>query len=233
MYVREDSDVKLRDNIKLILPYLWGYTNEESRLSIGIKYGKYVANGDTEKEKLARGFLEIVDGKSYIPQRILLSEIDTVIDQLLLSHRESDNFYSEPILARELKRLIGEDNKSILESSLREKYVYCLVECFITNGHGVAWNAEPIYIELLNQLDSTTSVIALLSITEISIKSMLQFTLCKQKYKELLNILKEKIISRPSLELVDLIDNFKGPLDKIDNDSTFQKMSKPLLKLIN
>lgn len=233
MYVREDSDIKLRDNIKLISPYLWSYTNEEPRFSIGIKYGKYVANGDTDKEKFAREFLEIVDGKSYIPQKILLSEIDTAIDQLLVSHRGSDNFYSEPILARELKRLIGEDNKSILESSLREKYIYCLVECFITNGHGVAWNAESIYIDLLNQLDSTTSVIAILSITETSIKSMLQFTLCKEKYRELLNILKEKIISKPSLELVALIDNFKGPLDKIENDSTFQKMSKPLLKLIN
>lgn len=232
MYVREDSDVKLRDNIKLISPYLWSYTKEESKFSIGIKYGKYVANGDTEKEKLAREFLEIVDGKSYIPQKILLSEVDTAIDQLLVAHRSSDNFYSEPILARELKRLIGEDNKPILESGLREKYINCLVECFITNGHGIAWNAESVYRDLLNQLDSTASVIAILAITETSIKSMLQLTLCKEKYKEMLGVLKDKIISKPSLELVTLIEDFKGPLDNIERDTTFQKTSKPLLKLI-
>ncbi len=232
MYVRENSDVKLRDNIKLLSPHLWSFSKEDTRFDIGIRYGKYVANGDTEKERLSREFLEIVDGKPYIPEKILLSEIDTAIDQLLVAHRGTDNFYSEPILGRELKRLVGEDSSFLLESNLREKYVRCLVECFLTNANGIAWNAEPIYIELLNKLDSSSSMAAILSITNDTIKSMLQFPLCQKKYREILLILKKKIISVPSLELLELIEEFKGPLDKIERDSKFQKMSKPLLKLI-
>lgn len=232
LYVRKNSNVTIRENVKLLLPHLWIFSEEESKFSIGMKYGKLVANGDLEEEKLAKEFLEIVDGRSYIPIKILLTEIDTVIDQLLVSHRTSNNFYSEPVIARELSRLVGLDNKDIIESPLREKYVYCLVECFITNAYGIAWNAEPIYMELLNQLDSTTALLAVLSITDSTINSMLQFQLCVTKYRELLSIMKKKITSKPALELVELIEEFKGPLEKIESDSKFQKISGPLFKLI-
>lgn len=232
LYVRKNSNVTIRENVMLLLPHLWIFAEEESKFSIGMKYGKLVANGDLEEENLAKEFLEIVDGRSYIPTKILLTEIDTVIDQLLVSHRTSNNFYSEPVIARELSRLVGLDNKDIIESPLREKYVYCLVECFITNAYGIAWNADPIYIELLNQLDSTTALLAVLSITDSTINSMLQFPLCVTKYRELLSIMKKKITSKPALELVELIEEFKGPLEKIESDSKFQKISGPLLKLI-
>jgi hypothetical protein len=33
------------------------------------------------------------------------------------------------------------------------KYVLGLVEVFLTNGHGIAWNAEPIYMDLIGKLD--------------------------------------------------------------------------------
>lgn len=232
MYTRLDSSVELRDNIKLILPYLWTYVKEEDKVLIGIKYGKYIANNDQEEEKLSREFLEIVDGHAYIPEKIRTSEIDTAIDDLLIAHRGTDNFYSEPMYIKELRRLIGEDSNVEISDSIKEKYVNALVEVYLSNGYGVSWNAEVIYEQMLSRLDSREALLGILSVYNPIIEYKLDHSLCAKKYKEMVKLLKPKITSKPALELVELIENFPGPIGKIGKDTKFQKLSSPLMDII-
>lgn len=230
IYTRKGTNEQTRDNIKLILPYLWEFTNEEQRQAIGIKYAKYVINSFDQEEKLSREFLEIVEGQAYIPEKIRAAEIDSAIDELLGAHRGTDNFYSEPAFARKLQRLIGQGE---LPTTIGNKYVLALAEVFLTNGHGVAWDAEPIYIDLLEGLNADNALKAILSIYNDDIYTLLSNSeLRKKKYHQLVKVLKPKITSQSARELIELIEGFTGPIDNIRMDSRFKKLSTPLLKLI-
>lgn len=232
MYTRTSSSVQLKDNIKLILPYLWTHVEEKDKFAIGIKYGKYIANNDSKEATLSREFLEIVDGNAYIPEKILTSEIDTAIDNLLGAHRNTNNFYSEPMYVKELRRLIGEDDTNSVASSIKEKYINALVEVYLTNGNGISWGAESIYEEMLKSLDSKEALLAVLAIYNPVIENKLSYFLCAEKYKEMVRILKPKITSKPALELINLIENFSGPIEKIKMDTTFKKISDPIVDIL-
>lgn len=230
IYTRINTQPSVRENIHRLFPFLWGLVDETTKNHFGIRYGKFVAHNDQEEQELARGFLEVFGGQSYIPDNLRSAEIEISIDNLLTAHRGSNNFYSEPPFARELSRLIGETGK--IPVQINQKYVLSLVEVYLTNGNGVAWNAEPVYIELIKQFDSNQALIAILSFNNKIISSSLQFSLCQRKFRELLNILKVKVTSSAAVELLDEINEFNGPLDKMKDDTKFKRKVETLTKII-
>lgn len=213
IYTDESTTPQTRQNIHYLLPYLWERVDEGTRQSFGVKYGKYIANNEQAKAALARQFLEIVNGVAYIPDDLKAAEIETSVQNLLSAHRNMSNFYSEPAFARQLGSLVGQAGK--LPVQVRHTYVLGLVEVFLTNGNGVAWNAEPYYIELINKFSQEEAIIAMLSFTAENIASRLQFSLCQQKYKELIGLIKGKISSPAALEVLAAIETYGGPLDKM------------------
>lgn len=212
------------------MPYIWERVDEEIRQSFGIKYGKYIANNDQEKAKLARQFLEIVNGVAYIPDDLKAAEIETAIQNLLSAHRNMSNFYSEPAFARQLSSLIGQAGN--LPIQVKNTYVLGVVEVYMTNGNGVAWNAEPYYTELINKFSQDEAIIAMLSFTVEHIASRLQFSLCQQKYRELLDLIKGKISSPAALEVLDSIQSYSGPLDKMGSDSRMKQKVQSMNAII-
>jgi len=98
IYTDPNTTPQTRQNVHYLLPYLWERVDEETKQSFGIKYGKFVANNEQERAELARQFLEIVNGISYIPDDLKASEIESAVQNLLQAHRNFSNFYSEPIL---------------------------------------------------------------------------------------------------------------------------------------
>ncbi|MDD4343163.1 MAG: hypothetical protein PHH19_02200 [Eubacteriales bacterium] len=230
IYCRVDSTTQSRENIHMLLPYLWGLVDEQIKNQFGIKYGKFVANNDQKEQDLARSFLEVVKGTSYIPDGLRASEIEIALDNLLSAHRGLNDFYSEPPFARELSRLLGNPVK--IPQEVEGKYIATIVEVFLTNGNGVAWNAEPIYIDLIKQFNSKQSLIAVLTFNNNIISSRLQFSSCQTKFREMLISLKGKITSGAVLELINEILNYGGPLDKIKDDTRFNKKIDTLQKII-
>lgn len=221
IYTDESTTPQTRQNIFYLLPDLWERVDEDTRQSFGIKYGKYIANNEQTKASLAKKFLEIVKGLAYIPDDLKAADIDISIQNLLSAHRNMSNFYNEPPFARQLASLIGHTGK--LPIQVRRIYVLGLVEVFLTNGNGVAWNAEPYYIELINKFSQEEAIIAMLSFTVENIASRMQFPLCQQKYKELVGLIKGKISSQAALEVLEAIEEYGGPLDKMGIDSRMKK----------
>ena len=93
-----------------------------------------------------------------------------------------------------------------------------IVEVFLTNGNGVASSANPIYEEILSNLDAHQANIAALSFSDTRISSRLQFSLCQRKFRELLSIVKPSITSPPVKDLIEKIENFKGELSRLMNN---------------
>ncbi len=220
IYTRSDTSSQTRQNIHRLLPLLWERVDETTRQQFGIKYGTFVANNDQEKN-LARQFLELVSAMPYMPDALRAAEIGDAIDNLLIAHRGLNNFYNEPSFARELKRLVGPEGK--VPSQANKIYVLGLVEVFLSNGNGVARNAEPIYRELINQFDSEQALRAILSFNNSNIASRLQFPLCQKKYLELLDLMKIKVSEAAVKELVDEIEAYKGSLENMREDTRIRR----------
>ena len=230
IYTRLDTTPQTRQNIHRLLPHLWDRVDEQARQQFGIKYGRFVANNAQEEAQLSRQFLELVSGTSYIPDGLRAADIDTVIDNLLQIHGGWNNFHNEPPFAMALLRLIGENGQVPVQIS--KKYVLALVEVYLTNGNGVAVNAEPIYISLIERFDSTQALIAILSFNNTRISTKLQHTLCQEKYRKLVEMMKVKVSAPAVKELIDEIEKYRGPLDKLKSESKFKNKVDNLQKIL-
>ena len=156
IYTQIDTISQTRQNVRLLSPHIWKHLEENVKQKFGIKYARFIANNDEEKQVFSRQFLETVNGLSYIPDGIRAAEIQTSIENLLSAHRGTNNFYTEPTFARQLQRLVGETVR--FPKEINNEYVLCLVEVFLTNGNGVVWDAENTYNALLEQLDTEQSL---------------------------------------------------------------------------
>jgi hypothetical protein len=230
IYTQQDTNSQTKQNVRLLVPYLWDRLDENTRQQFGIKYARFIANNDKEKQELSREFLETVSGLSYIPDGIRAAEVQAAIENLLSAHRGSNNFYNEPPFARQLQRLVGETGKVPVE--VNSEYILCLIEVFLTNGNGIAWNAEPTYISLLDQLDPSQSLIAILSFTNLNISSRLQHTLCQTKFRELMEMMKNKVSMAAVKELIENIEKYRGRLDRMKDDSDVKRKVTALKKII-
>lgn len=230
IFVDQSTDEKTRENIRLLLPELWSRVSEDTRNGFGLRYARYVANNDMKQQTWAREFLDLVDGAKYLPDSIRIAEIDSAIQELLSAHRGTNNFYTEPGTARQLKTVVS--SSDTVPDSIRSHYVSCLVEVFLTNGNGVTWNAQPIYEELIRGFTPEMAMLALISFMNKNVASSLQFQLCKKKWNELLDIIKPKIRNATAKELLTAIETSHAPLEKLSQDSTLMTKVENLRKLL-
>jgi hypothetical protein len=230
IYTKLDTDSQTIQNINKLLPLIWDRVDEDTKNNFGLKYGNFVANNYQHEKKLSREFLQLVNSESYIPNDLRIVEIETAINNLLSAHRGINNFYNEPSFARQLSRIVGEPPK--VPKALSKKYVLSLVEVFLTNGNGVAVSAQPIYEDLLSKLDSYQANVAVLSFTDTGISSKLQFNLCQEKFKEMLDIVRPSVTSPAVKDLLTNIDNYKGSPDNLIHDKTIKTMVDSLKVLL-
>ena len=102
----------------------------------------------------------------------------------------------------------------------------------MTNGNGVAVNADDIYVEILSSLHAHQAIITALSFTEPRILSSLQFRISERKFKEMLEIVKPSITSPPVNDLINIENNYKGQLQHLLNDKTVKTSLESLRTLL-
>lgn len=224
IYIDQNTTQQARTNINYLAPELWKVVSEEIKSDFGIRYATFVANGDNQARNEAKQFLEIVGGLSYLPDSVKTPQIKSAIDNLIMAHNNLNNFYNEPSFARQLRSIIGTHGS--VPAQLNYSYVKTIVSVFLTNGNGVAWSAEPIYIELIRNFDPKQSFIALTSFTDEGIKSKLQFILCREKFEEMLDYIQPNITSDGVLSLLEEIRPRTKSLSNIrDSDKLIEKIT--------
>ena len=219
-YVMPESNESARDGVRLLLPHLWIRVSESKRHEFGLKYGKYVANGDTDRSERARELLDVVEGAAYLPEQVRVAEISAAVDELLIAHRGHNNFYTEPTFARRLLLLTGEP----VPDSVKVPYVGALVEVFLTNGNGVAWAADPHYVEMISRFDPSESEQALVILFDPIISSTLRWEPAQLKYVELLDLLEPKLTRPAARDLMEGIRSFSSSPSDLPKDSSLKRL---------
>jgi hypothetical protein len=221
IYTRRDSDTIARNNVGALVSFLWPRIDEDTRRRMGVKYAQFAANSQQAEKQNAAAFLEIVGGENYAPDNIRVAQISTTLEDLVNAHRAMNNFYNEPVFARELRRVVG--TPPAIPRDVENRYVSVLCDVFLTNGNGVARNAEVVYRDLIQSFTSQQALKALLSFTDRAISSKLQVTLCGDKFVELLALLEPHLTSAAARELLVDLRNFTGPRDKMVIDAVIKR----------
>ncbi|WP_260160809.1 hypothetical protein [Latilactobacillus curvatus] len=222
IYISNESAPDSRDNIAGLVRGLWESGSETTKESIGIKYGNLVVNGHKERAKYARDFIEIVQGQSYIPEDLKITEVSDVLSELKEANDQMNNFYTEPPLAKRLLEFVGKYGN--LPNGIENAYVHTVVYCFLTNGYGVAWNAEDKYTEMIQRFTQSQAMKAIVSFKNEEILVKLDRRLGSKKFIEMLALVKPKIIQEKPKELIDYLTDFHADrLVKFLDDSTYKK----------
>ena len=222
IYTNLVSTPETLDNIRRLWSKLWEFVSEPARNNIGFRLGSFKATGDADYAERVRQLIDLVGAAAYLPQEMREVEVNEALDDLLAAHYEWHNFYNEVPIARRLAELVGQLGS--VPASLTDKYVLSVVEVFLTNGNGTAWNAEPYYQELIGKFDPEQASIALRSFTDPDIAAKLQRPLGREHWDRLLALIEDKLIGRPDRELLAAIRDFTGPQDKLAADAGIKRL---------
>ncbi|MFJ8755496.1 hypothetical protein [Streptomyces cyaneofuscatus] len=205
------------DNIRRLWPELWQQVSEETRYNFGFRLGRFRANGDQEQADLARQLIDLAEGATYLPSEERAWEIDGALDELIDAHNAWSNFYTEPPIARRLQELVGQHGD--VPEGLNRKYVFGIIEAFLTNGNGIAVNADPVYRDLITRFNPQQASLALRAFTDATIASKLQQKLPQEQWGELLGLVENKLTGRSDRELFEAVRNFAGKPYLLGKDS--------------
>ncbi len=229
VYTPADAEPHVLDNVRQLWTELWPEVSEETRNGLGIKLARFRANADTDPAARARELLDLVDGSSYLPEPERVLEIQQALDDLLRAHEGTNNFYNEPPAAQRLKDVVG--RLGDIPQQLAFAYVSALVDVFLTNSFGVAWNAEPIYVELITRFNSFQAGIALRSFTGRKIRNKLDASsLPREKWTELVELIAPKLTGRQDRALLDSIQAFTGTPARLALDTHIKLQAEQWLK---
>jgi hypothetical protein len=101
--------------------------------------------------------------------------------------------------------------------------VNTIVYTFLTNGHGVAQSADPIYRRLIAGFTTSQAKLAVLAFRNTAIAGRLQLRLPQSQYLELLEMLRPKMVQQAWLELVDKLAAHPSP-GAMRNDSEVKRL---------
>lgn len=220
-FIKQDCDVTLKYNIKLLAPSLWNCVDEEVKSSIASKFIslKDVKGQDEANEALA--FLKLVDGVSYIPQGYLDVIFSKHARLLIDAHFAMNNFYNETNYAKDLASL-GFD----VPLPAINKYVKAVVLSFIGNSYGISNGAQSYNCKMLMNL-SQTGIRALFRVisNDLQVVRELSSQSPARRLIQMMVIIKEKTMLPEQKQQFDYI--MQNSADKIAKE--FRKRYNALL----
>ena len=225
MYCTDNLAVNVKNNVILIGPEVWKNCSKEAKCECGLKYAVFAANGDVERKNSAHEFLDLVNGLSYIPNDQKVAEILHEVEELYNAHCGYNNFYNEPVYARELVKYIPDTGE--VPSILERKYIKVVILCRIGNGYGVSQGAVEYYDKMISLFSEKQFIICAELLKDSDIQSALRNNLCINEYKRILSNFKTKCINLNIKGLIEFIlDSDDRNLCKLYEDKKYQELIK-------
>lgn len=110
------------------------------------KHSEYLAKGDEKRHSASQQFFEKLGLLGLLNESEQHAVFSRAIERLKAAHLGLNNFYNEPPFAERLYEL---SQQGEVPETAQELYVEVVVQCFIGNGYGVSWAAEPYYRKMI------------------------------------------------------------------------------------
>lgn len=228
IYVSQDTDPQVRKNISILAPAIWANCSDEPKYKIGILLEGYNTNLHRDKYHLGEQFLGVVNGNPYRTQGERAIKVDTLLDRLLVTHHEWDNFHHEAPIAASIASYIQEQS-DILPNNV-EKLVKVILICRIgknVNYHdGVSPRGKVLYENILALLGDEYTPSLLRALAHFEVQQKLSPIACRRKACEAIRIVKSGVINQRLNECLNfLLENLeKNP--RCISDARFRQLSQ-------
>jgi hypothetical protein len=152
------------------------------------RHSEYLAKGDTPRHTASLGFFEKLNLLSILGESERHTVISSAIKQLWSVHQGSNNFYNEPIFAERLEEL---SRQGAMPETVKEEYVHVVICCYIGNGYGVCWKAEPLYSQMIREFSprEIESMINISNANNIAGRRIRSESFCRNKFKQALKLI--------------------------------------------
>lgn len=231
IYTDESTEVRILDNINNLLRNFNSDLLEiEIKRNLWLKYWKLEVNWFKEKSKKARDFLKLIGIESYIPSNLKSSEIKDLLSSLISVHYEYNNFYQEPIYAKELLNLIW--GLWEIPEDIEKDYIVSIINVFLTNWNWISIKANEIYIKMIMLFTKKQALIAMNSFKYNEISNKLKYTLSKKQYIKMLDMIESKFVDDNISNFISKVKKFESSLEKLIDNKSINEDLKTLKLLI-
>jgi hypothetical protein len=148
VYTDIRTEAQVRKNIDRLTPYIWENVTEETKYTIGSKFGVYRKNGDVDRKDFVQKFLETVSGQQYKDEDSLAAELMEKLQNLKTVHFEWNNFYNEYYHAKSIQESIPATG---IPSAVRKLFVKVVCLCYVGNGKGYKEGIDEQALEFYNK----------------------------------------------------------------------------------
>lgn len=135
-------------NLVTVITAIWDGLQSEDKYTIGRAYTQANADGKKPLIKALKLLLMQVKGFDYVPENLRSNSYIDVAKKLLTVHYSMNNYYNEPIVAKELMQM-----GSSIPSAALGAYLTSVIACKLGNAYGISWAAQT-YLD--NILDGIT-----------------------------------------------------------------------------
>ncbi|MHA1408392.1 MAG: hypothetical protein ACTSSG_13560 [Candidatus Heimdallarchaeaceae archaeon] len=132
--------------LDICLKYKSKFTSSMKSILIN-RHQDYIAKGDKTRHKESQQFFEKLGLISLLTESERHSIISKALNILWQIHRGLNNFYNEPPFAERLHKL---SKQTGIPNTIKENYVNVVVSCYLGNGYGFSWAAEPYYNKMIH-----------------------------------------------------------------------------------
>ncbi|QOJ21958.1 MAG: hypothetical protein HRU77_15460 [Gammaproteobacteria bacterium] len=152
------------------------------------KHSEYLAKGDEKRYIASQQFFEKLGLLGLLNESEQHAVFSRAIERLMTAHLALNNFYNEPPFAERLSEL---SRQGEVPETAQEAYVSAVVGCYIGNGYGVSWAAEPYYKKMIESFSprEISHMIKLAGAGGALNRRISSNTSCKSRYKEALNLI--------------------------------------------
>jgi len=155
------------------------------------RHQDYLAKGDTERHNVSQQFFEKLGLLSLLTESERHSVIHKALKTLWQVYQGLNNFYNEPPFA---ERLYNLSKQTGIPNTIKESYVNVVVSCYLGNGYGTSWAAEPFYSNMIRDFSPAEIKIMIDSANKTNslINTKLRgYPTCRQRFIKLLFLIDE------------------------------------------
>ena len=146
LYCDPNTSEPARLNALDICSGLKGSLTAATRSDLINRHNEYAAKGDEQRHNASLQFFEKLGLLRLLTEAEQHGVFYRASERLWNIHNGMNNFYNEPPFA---ERLFELSSQGAVPETVQEFYVQTVVACYVGNGYGVSWAAEPLYEKMI------------------------------------------------------------------------------------
>ena len=166
------------------------------------RHSDYLAKGDTARHTASQQFFERLGLLDLLNESERHAVISGAVHNMWQVHQAMNNFHNEPPFAKRLRSL---SEQGPIPETAQEEFVDVVASCYVGNGYGISWAAEPHYESMIRSF-SPREVGLMLSVAKgntVLAHRLRGYASCRRRFAQALSLIDPQTVpswAKPDFE---------------------------------